>query len=313
LAGPFVQETLPSDSDASHPSASGRTIAAVAVLAGSLVLATRLGSEFLPELNEGSVWVNLTLPAGISVSEAVRECARVRSILRKFPEVRTVVSKAGRPEDGTDPKQINMAEILVDLYPQDQWKRKITKEALIKEFNTALNQVPGFEPSFSQPIRDNILESISQIDGQVVIKVFGDDIPTIKERAQRILETVRSVRGVARAFVDRAGTVPQLQIEIDRQRAARYGLKVMDVQNGIETAPGGKEATQIWEGERKFPVVARLREDQRQDIATIGRILVETPQGQRIPLEDVATLKVSSGSMNISHEAGKRLASIGIF
>ena len=288
-------------------------IAAVAVLAGSLALATRVGSEFLPELNEGSVWVNLTLPAGISVSEAVRECARVRSILRKFAEVRTVVSKAGRPEDGTDPKQINMAEILVDLYPQEQWKRNITKEELIKEFNAALNQVPGFEPSFSQPIRDNILESISQIDGQVVIKVFGDDLPTIKERAERVLETVRSVRGVARAFVDRAGTVPQLQIEIDRQRAARYGLNVADVQNVIETALGGKEATQIWEGERKFPVVARLREDQRQDIATIGRILVETPQGQRIPLEDVATLKVSSGSMNISHEAGKRLASIGIF
>ena len=288
-------------------------IAAVAVLAGSLVLATRLGSEFLPELNEGSVWVNLTLPAGISVSEAVRECARVRSILRKFAEVRTVVSKAGRPEDGTDPKQINMAEIFVDLYPQDQWKRKITKEELIKEMGDALDEVPGFEPSFSQPIRDNILESISQIDGQVVIKVFGDDIPTIKERAQRVLDTVRSVRGVARAFVDRAGTVPQLQIEIDRQRAARYGLNVADVQNVIETALGGREATQIWEGERKFPVVARLREDQRQDIATIGRILVETPQGQRIPLEDVATLKVSSGSMNISHEAGKRLASIGIF
>jgi heavy metal efflux system protein len=288
-------------------------IAAVAVLAGSLALATRLGSEFLPELNEGSVWVNLTLPAGISVSEAVRECARVRSILRKFAEVRTVVSKAGRPEDGTDPKQINMAEIFVDLYPQDQWKRKITKEALIKEMGDALDEVPGFEPSFSQPIRDNILESISQIDGQVVIKVFGDDIPTIKERAQRVLDTVRSVRGVARAFVDRAGTVPQLQIEIDRQRAARYGLNVADVQNVIETALGGKEATQIWEGERKFPVVARLREDQRQDIATIGRILVETPQGQRIPLEDVATLKVSSGSMNISHESGKRLASIGIF
>jgi cobalt-zinc-cadmium resistance protein CzcA len=147
-------------------------IAAVAVLAGSLMLATRLGSEFLPELNEGSVWVNLTLPAGISVSEAVRECARVRSILRKFPEVRTVVSKAGRPEDGTDPKQINMAEILVDLYPQDQWKRKITKEALIKN-STPPSIRFGVRAELLATDRDNILESISQIDGQVVIKVFG--------------------------------------------------------------------------------------------------------------------------------------------
>ena len=288
-------------------------LAAVVILGVSFVLAGRLGSEFLPELNEGSVWVNLTLPPGISVSEAVRECSRVRSILRQFAEVRAVISKAGRPEDGTDPVQIKMSEFLVDLYPQDQWKRKITKEELLKEFQDALERVPGFEPSFSQPIRDNILESISQIDGQVVIKVFGDDIPTIKDRAQSVLDAVRPVRGVVRAFVDRAGQVPQLQIEVDRQRSARYGLNVADVQNVIETALGGKQATEIWEGDRKYPVVVRLQEQQRSDLSSIGRILVETPKGMRVPLEDVATLNVRGGSMNISHESGKRLASIGVF
>jgi cobalt-zinc-cadmium resistance protein CzcA len=206
-----------------------------------------------------------------------------------------------------------MAEFFVDVFPQDQWKRKITKEQLLKEFDDALSQVPGFQPSFSQPIRDNILESISQIDGQVVIKVFGEDIGVLAEKAQQVVDTVRSVRGVARAFVDRAGQAPQLQIEMDRARAARYGLNVMDVQNVIETALGGKEATEIWEGERKYPVVVRLREDQRQDFPSIGKILVETPRGLRVPLEDVSTLKVSGGSMNIAHESGKRLASIGVF
>lgn len=288
-------------------------VGAVTALAGSLLLATQLGSEFLPELNEGSVWVNLTLPPGISVSEAVRECARVRSILRTFPEVRAVISKAGRPEDGTDPKQVNMAEFLVDTYPQEEWKRKLTKEQLLKKFDDALSEVPGFEPSFSQPIRDNILESISQIDGQVVIKVFGDDLGLIKKTAQQVLDQVSSVRGVARAFIDREGSVPQLQIEIDRARAARYGLNVVDVQNVIETALGGKQATEIWEGERKYPVVVRLREDQRRDISTIGKILVETPRGLRVPLEDVATLSIGSGSMNIAHESGKRLNAIGVF
>jgi heavy metal efflux system protein len=288
-------------------------LGAVAALAGSLLLATQLGSEFLPELNEGSVWVNLTLPPGISVSEAVRECARVRSILRKFPEVRAVISKAGRPEDGTDPKQINMAEFLVDTYPQEEWRSKLTKEQLLKKFDEALSEVPGFEPSFSQPIRDNILESISQIDGQIVIKVFGDDLDLIRKTAQQVLDQVSSVRGVARAFIDRQGSVPQLQIEIDRARAARYGLNVVDVQNVIETALGGKEATEIWEGERKYPVVVRLREDQRRDISTIGKILVETPRGLRVPLEDVATLSIGSGSMNIAHESGKRLNAIGVF
>ena len=168
---------------------------AVMALAGSLLLATQLGSEFLPELNEGSVWVNLTLPPGISVSEAVKECAKVRSILRTFPEVRAVISKAGRPEDGTDPKQINMAEFLVDTYPQEEWKSKLSKEELLKRFDDALSKVPGFEPSFSQPIRDNILESISQIDGQIVIKVFGDDLDVIKKTAQQVLDQVSSVRG----------------------------------------------------------------------------------------------------------------------
>jgi cobalt-zinc-cadmium resistance protein CzcA len=288
-------------------------LGAVAALAGSLLLARQLGSEFLPELNEGSVWVNLTLPPGISVSEAVRECARVRSILKQFPEVRAVISKAGRPEDGTDPKQINMAEFLVDTYPQEEWKSKLSKEALLKKFDDALSRVPGFEPSFSQPIRDNILESISQIDGQIVIKVFGDDLGLIKQTAQKVLDQVSSVQGVARAFIDREGSVPQLQIEIDRARAARYGLNVVDVQNVIETAVGGKQATEIWEGERKYPVVVRLREEQRRDISTIGKILVETPRGFRVPLEDVAKLSVSSGSMNIAHESGKRLNAIGVF
>src|SRR4029453_1805126 len=139
-------------------------------------VAPRLGSEFLPELNEGSVWVNLFLPPGISVTQAVKGGSRVRKILRQFPEVRSVVSKAGRPEDGTDPKQVNMAEFLVDLAPPDQWKRKVSKEELLAGFQKALEAVPGFQPSFSQPIRDNILESISQIDGQGGIKVFAETL-----------------------------------------------------------------------------------------------------------------------------------------
>ena len=288
-------------------------LAALAVLGGALVLARGIGSEFLPELNEGSIWVNLTLPPGISVNEAVHESTRVREILRKFPEVKSVISKAGRPEDGTDPKQLNMEEVFVDLYPMDQWKSKLTKDELIDRMNAELSKIPGFQPSFSQPIRDNILESISQIDGQIVVKVFGDDMDTLKQKSHEVLETVSGVRGVGRAFIDREGEVPQLRIDIDRQRAARYGLNVMDVQNVISAALGGKEVTQIWEGDRKFPVVGRIREEDRRDIPSIGKIPVDTPQNQRIPLEDVADVHVSSGSMNIAHESGKRVQAIGVF
>src|SRR6266498_535607 len=226
----------------------------VVLLAASLFTATRLGSEFLPELNEGTMWVNINFPPGISVSETRRLTARVRDILRSHEVVRSVTSKAGRPEDGTDPKPINMAEFFVDLKPPEEWPKRLTREKLTEELDKQLDELPGVEPSFSQPIRDNVLESISQIDGQIIVKVFGADGDTLREQALKTLNAVSSVRGVARAFIDRYGQVPQLQIEVDRAKAARYGLKVADIQDVIETALGGKQATEIWEGEKKFAV-----------------------------------------------------------
>jgi cobalt-zinc-cadmium resistance protein CzcA len=288
------------------------TVAVVALVA-SLALAPRLGTEFLPELNEGSIWINIMLPPGISVTEASRQLRRVRTVLRRFPEVRTVVSKAGRPEDGTDPKMITMAEFLVDVKPPDEWRAHLSKEQLVDQMNTALQVIPGIEPSFSQPIRDNVLESISQIDGQIVVKVFGDDMERLRGTAADVLRTIAPVRGVARAFVDRGGQVPQLRIEIDRRRAARYGLNVADVEDVIETALGGKTATEIWEGERRFGVVVRLGEDERRDPEAIRNVLVDTPSGPRIPLSEVAAVSVGSGSMNIARESGTRVMAIGVF
>src|SRR5262249_40421729 len=155
----------------------------------------------------------------------------------------TVISKAGRPEDGTDPKPINMLECFVDLKPTAEWRKGMTKEHILDEMDRALDALPGLETSFSQPIRDNVLESISQIDGQVVIKVFGEDEAVLRREVDEILRRVRGVAGVSRAFIDRAGAVPQSLIEIDRSRAARYGLNVQDIQDVIETALGGKTAT----------------------------------------------------------------------
>ena len=289
-------------------------IPAVTALAISVFFVLpRLGSEFLPELNEGTLWVNLTLPPGMSVTETARTCARVRKTIRQFPEVTTVISQAGRPEDGTDPKTINMTEFFVGLKPENEWTRKITKEQLTEDIEQSLTAIPGLKPSFSQPIRDNVLESISQIDGQIVIKVFGEDSTVLRQKAREVLRIISKVDGVARAFIDRFGEVPQLQIEIDRQRAARYGLNVADIQDVIEIALGGKTATEIWEGEKRFDVVVRLREEERRSVANIKNIPVDTPVGSRIPLEQVANISVRGGSMNISREAGMRVASIGVF
>jgi len=286
--------------------------AAVLALAASLAAATRLGTEFLPELNEGSIWINVPLPSSVSVSEAQSENAKFRAAIAKVPEVKTVMSKAGRPEDGTDPKLVNMSEFLVDLKPESTWRHGLSRFDLMDEMERNLLAYPGIEPSFSMPIRDNVLESISQIDGQIVIKVFGADLDVLRDESKKVLAAVRDVAGVRRAFIDRLGELPQLQIDIDRAAAARYGLNVADIQDVIETALGGKAATQLWEGERRFAVAVRLKEAERS-IERMRAILVSTPSGQYVPLAQVAQFKTVSGAQNISRENSLRVQSIGIF
>lgn len=287
--------------------------ASAAALAGALAVAPYLGSEFLPELNEGSIWVNFTLPPGISPTEVNRTLHKVRHTLLQVPEVERVVSQAGRPDDGTDPKPINMTETLVDLKPEDQWRPNVTKEQLIAQMEKTLDEMPGIQPSFSQPIRDNVLESISQIDGQIVIKIFGTDSNVLKKEIEQVLKVIAPIHGVGRAFVDRAGRIPQLQIEIDRERAARYGLNVADIEDVIETALGGRPATQIWEGERKFSVVVRLREEERRDLDALRGLVLDAPDGSQVPLDQVAKIGVHEGVMNISREGGRSTAAIGVF
>jgi cobalt-zinc-cadmium resistance protein CzcA len=285
---------------------------AVVALAISLTLAPRLGTEFLPELNEGQIWINLNLPPGISIPEAMAQTARARAALRRIPEITTVVSKAGRPEDGTDPKPLNMVEIFVGVLPPDKWKRHVTKDQIIAEMDSALAPIPGIEVSFSQPIRDNVLESISQIDGQIVVKVFGEDRTALGSVARQVLGQVTTVPGVERAFIDREGEVPQARIDIDRARAARYGLNVGDIEDQIEIGLGGKPATELWEGERHFSVVPRLAGGDRQ-LARLERLPIDVGDALRVPLADIATVRTSGGAMNISRENGRPVAAIGVF
>ena len=285
---------------------------ALGVFALALVAASRLGSEFLPELNEGTIWVNLRLPSSVSNAEATRMMRNVRAALLTVPEVRTAVSKAGQPEDGTDPKTISMGEIFVDFKPPEQWRKGVTKEQLIDQMDRAVSAIPGMEPTFSQPIRDNVLESISQIDGQIVIKVAGDDLAELRKVTETIEREIKQVRGVYRAEIDRLGVLPQVVIDIDRDRAARLGLNVQDIQDVIEAALAGKSATQIWEGERKFAVAVRLPESRRV-LAALPQTLIPTPDGGYAQLGSVATIRETSGAMNIARESGRRIMAIGIF
>lgn len=285
---------------------------ALGAFALALVAASRLGSEFLPELNEGTIWVNLRLPSSISNDEATRVLHQVRRALLTVPEVRTAVSKAGQPEDGTDPKTISMAEVFVDIKPAEEWRKGLTREQLLDQMDRAVSAIPGMEPSFSQPIRDNVLESISQIDGQIVIKVAGDDLVELRRVTQDIEREIKQVPGVYRAEIDRLGDLPQVVIDIDRDRAARLGLNVQDVQDVVEAALAGKAATQIWEGERKFAVAVRLPEPRRV-LAALPQTLIPTPDGGYAQLGTVAEIRQVSGAMNIAREGGRRTMAIGIF
>ena len=287
-------------------------LGATAALAASLAVAPQLGTEFLPELNEGALWLNVPLHPSVSVTEASIEMGRMQDALKKIPEIRSVVFKAGRPEDGTDPKLISMAEILVDLKPESEWKRGLNKPEVMTDIDRELSKIPGVQASFSQPIRDNILESISQIDGQIVVKVFGEDLVQLRESAAKVLAAIADVQGVSRAMIDRQGELPQTLIEIDRAQAARYGLNVSDIEDVIETVLGGKVATSVWEGEKRFGIVARLKDNQRA-LDELPNILVSTPNGVYLPLSQVAKFRTIGGSMNISRENGGRVIAIGVF
>ncbi len=285
---------------------------ALAALVATIAVTPRLGTEFLPELNEGSIWLNVQLQPSISVTEAQLEMSRMQQVLKKIPEVNTIVYKAGRPEDGTDPKLISMAEILVDLKPESDWKRAVTKRDIMLEMRRDLSMIPGVQPAFSQPIRDNILESISQIDGQIVVKVFGEDLEVLRSTAAKVLSEISDVPGVAQAMIDRQGELPQTLIEIDRAQAARYGLNVADIEDTIETVLGGKVATSVWEGEKRFAMVVRLKEEERA-LDDLPNILLSTPNGVYLPLSQLAQIRTIGGSMNISREDGRRVMAIGVF
>jgi cobalt-zinc-cadmium resistance protein CzcA len=286
---------------------------ALGALAFALFLFTRLGTEFLPELDEGTLWVTVTLPPGVSIQESTRWCRRVRNSLHTVPEVRSVISKAGRPEDGTDPKALNQIECFVDLKDSKEWVPGRTKPEVIDDLQRALEKAyPGVEVGISQPIRDNVLESISQIKGQVVIKVFGENQKEILNLAREIKGRIRGIPGVSEAFIDRDGEVPQVLVEVNREEAARYGINIQDVQDVVEMALGGKEATQLWEGEKHFGVVVRLSPAART-LDAMRAILVDTPEGAKVPLSQLADFRTVSGPMNISREGGRQVKAVGVF
>lgn len=287
-------------------------ICSLTLLAAAIVSARFLGTEFLPELNEGTLWVNVSLEPSTSIHQAKEEARKIRAKINQVPEVASVISKLGRPEDGTDPKIASQLEILVELKSEQQWRAKTDKHKVIEDIEHNLSEIPGIAVAVSQPIRDNVLESISQIDGQIVVKVTGNDLDILRNYGDTILQTIKPIAGVTHAFIDRHGQLPQYRININRTQAARYGLSIADINETIETALAGRTVTAIWEGEKRFDVVVRLDPKERSP-ERIQNLLISTPSGKFVPLSEIATFELKSGAMNIARENGKRVLSIGIF
>jgi len=266
-----------------------------------------LGGEFMPALEEGNLWVRATMPVDISFDQASRLTSEIREIFRTFPEVTNIVSQLGRPDDGTDPTSFFNAEFLVNLKPRGDWRPAVrTKDRLIEEIEKVLKNIPGVTFNFSQVIQDNVQEAMSGVKAENSIKLFGTDLKVMEEKAREIENVLKQVRGVKDLGVFKLLGQPNLVIRVDRQACARYGLLVSDVNAVVQAAVGGQAVTKVFEGERWFDLVVRFLPEYRQDMEAIGNILVNTPDGARIPLKQIASIATQTGAFIIYREGNER-------
>jgi heavy metal efflux system protein len=285
----------------------GTTVASAVVLAASLLLIPRIGAEFMPQLDEGALWVRATLPYTISFDESAKITPRIRDVLRSFPEVTTVASELGRPDDGTDPTGFFNVEFYVGLKPYAEWSGAYrTKPALIEAINQKLQSFPGVIFNYTQPAQDAVDEAESGLKSALAVKVFGSDLDTLQKKGKavkQVLERVRGIRDVT--LVEELGQ-PSLTIKINRAKIARYGINVADVNGLIQTAIGGDVATQVVQGEKQFDLIVRLERQYRDNAEQIGNIPVPTPAGQQIPLKELADIQVTRGASFIYRQDNSR-------
>ncbi len=280
-------------------------VAALSLAVAGFV-AVKTGSEFLPKLDEGSLWVRVTMPGSISPSEAAKLTAHVRKALASFPEVKTVVSQLGRPDDGTDINGFETAEFYVDLKPRETWTTAKSREGLSEVMNRKLSEIPGCEFSFSQVIEDNVNEAVSGIKAELSIKIFGEDPATLQSLADRAAAVLEKVPGAADVSAEQLSGQSQIQITVDRAAAGRVGLTVSDVETVIETALGGAVATQVLEGERTFDLVVRMDPGAVSDVDSIRTLPILGPNGEKLTLGSVAQVAIRPGSARVFREENSR-------
>jgi cobalt-zinc-cadmium resistance protein CzcA len=284
-------------------------IGAVAVVVGFFCF-NFLGSEFLPQLNEGSIYVRANLPLSISLDKGVELSNKMRRVFMQFPEVKQVMSQAGRPNDGTDPTGFYNVEFFVDLQPKDEWKRKVTKEQLIAQMQEKLAVFSGINFNFSQPIMDNVEEAVSGVKGSIAVKVYGDELTVIEGKAMKIYEILKTVKGIEDLGVIKNIGQPELRIELDEVKMAQFGVTTTDCNAVIEMAIGGKAATKFYEGNRKFDVRIRFNKEYRKSENEISNIMIPTINGAKVPLKEIAKIYTITGPLLIFRDDNKRFCAV---
>lgn len=277
------------------------------VVIGAFVLGSQLGTEFLPTLDEGTIWIRANLPPGTSLEKSAEIASEIRSTLAKFPEIRAVGSQAGRNDAGTDPFGPNRIELLVTLQPYDTWPGGKSKADLVNELSRKMPEViPGAAFNVTQPIIDTVTEVVTGSSADLAVILSGPDLAVLRKHAQETLRIVRSIPGAADSAVEQEAEQPQLTIQLDREKMARFGVRIRDVQDLIELAIGGRVVSRLFEGERRFDISVRFAPGARADANAIGSMLVPTRSGARIPLTELATIDVRDGQSIIARRENRR-------
>ncbi|KXX67639.1 efflux RND transporter permease subunit [Flammeovirga sp. SJP92] len=281
-----------------------------AVLSVGLFFGSRLGTEFLPQLNEGAIYIRAFMPISSSLSESYDMTQKLRKTIRETPEVRGVLSQTGRPNDGTDPTGFFNIEFHVDLYPQDEWERGLSKQEIITELEDKLNDYQGVSFNFSQPIMDNVEEAVTGVKGALALKIYGNDLFQLEDLANEAKNIMEGVDGITDLNVIKLIGQPELRIDLNQEKMALYGVATADAQSVIEMAIGGKAATQLYEDERRFDIRVRYQEEFRQDSDMIGHIKVPTLDGGMVQLGEIADITTQTGPAFVYRSGGERFVAI---
>lgn len=279
---------------------------AVAFMAVTFFSAKFLGTEFLPDLNEGALWVEAELPMSVSLNEAESINQKMMQILAKFPEVKQTLAQVGRTNDGTDPKGFFDVQIQVDLKDKKAWPSGVTSDGLIDQMNDQLTKIPGTVFNYSQPIRDNVEEAVAGVNAALAVNIFGPDFKVLDQKADEVLKVLKTVKGIDDLGVLRNLGQPEFRIELDQRKMALYGVSTADANSVIEMAIGGKAATQLYEGERRFDIRVRYQKPFRDTQEKIENLMVPTLNGSKIAIKEIATIKILTGPAFIYRDNNMR-------